>query len=63
MAKEPESRTVYTDSPKFKVKIPDIEIEYSNIDAKDVEKKFDEVMEYLRELMLKRQEQAETKHK
>jgi len=55
LAKEPESRTVFTDLPSFKVKIPDIEIEYSNIDAKDVEKKFDEVMEYLKEILVKTQ--------
>jgi hypothetical protein len=37
--------------PSFKVKIPDIEIEFSSPDVKGVTKRFDEVLEYLKEFL------------
>lgn len=63
MAKEEKAPVVHqwSELPSFKVKIPDIEIEYHNTDSKDVEKKFAEIVEYLKEIMVKTQAEAKRK--
>jgi hypothetical protein len=48
---EKDKTVVWSDLAGFKVKIPDVEIEFSSPDAKEVHKRFNEVMDYLKEIL------------